>query len=371
VDVLTISAFAPSNSAFNFIEHKWSFISKCYTGVVWSAKLEGENKPPREQKQLPEEERQKKEAILFDNILVQAGSYLEGRTIAGSPIHYHPVPCLGEETEFSDYDQWYQLLSSKAKKKTILDPSSQDMLSTFQFLIRHCVRWERVLMFIRCRDDECSHCNSLPAPQETYQWISTYFNGHPPFPIKNPSNPAHYFSLIELINLHADTRSRLLENPPHAELGYCSEQQCQYVFLSKEDRKRHRWLCHSTPNTRSSSLSKRKQTKKRKQLANSNSEAPKQKKQKTEQVSSAEPISPVALVIEDRIEVLLEGDGPCFWLRGTLKRISKSDPAEHCVYFDDGSGKWFTWTGQEIDETPWRRAEIKELHPEPIDFEVI
>ena len=74
LDVLSAVSYAPGPSAGNMIEHAWAPRSKDLAGVTSPAALPGEA-PPCEQSGLGEDDKMRKEAVVFDLALCQLCSY--------------------------------------------------------------------------------------------------------------------------------------------------------------------------------------------------------------------------------------------------------------------------------------------------------
>ena len=60
-DLLSVSTYAARYSACNPIEHAWSPLSNLLAGVVISPKLEGDSKPPFDQRNLSADKVKEKE----------------------------------------------------------------------------------------------------------------------------------------------------------------------------------------------------------------------------------------------------------------------------------------------------------------------
>ena len=76
LDSLIIVTHAPGKSAYNPIEHAWSVLSRCLTGVTVAINVPGE-RPPHEQ-HLSDEELRRREAVVFDAAIDELYSYWEG-----------------------------------------------------------------------------------------------------------------------------------------------------------------------------------------------------------------------------------------------------------------------------------------------------
>ena len=70
---LFVTTHAPGYSAYNKVEHAWSFLSRCLTSVTFPMHLPGE-RPPAEQS-LSEDETVRKESVVFDQALNQLDGY--------------------------------------------------------------------------------------------------------------------------------------------------------------------------------------------------------------------------------------------------------------------------------------------------------
>ena len=65
-DMIIVASYAAGQSAYNMIEHAWSPLSNHLTSVKLPAILDCEDKPPKKQSVLSDEERAQKKRIMQD-----------------------------------------------------------------------------------------------------------------------------------------------------------------------------------------------------------------------------------------------------------------------------------------------------------------
>ena len=92
LDCLIIATHAPGQSAYNYIEHSWSVLSRSLTGVTLPNHLPDEQ-PPCEQ-HLPEEDRRRKESVVFDQAIDMLCGHWHHRKYDNHEIVPRKVNCL-------------------------------------------------------------------------------------------------------------------------------------------------------------------------------------------------------------------------------------------------------------------------------------
>ena len=68
-DLLSVSTYAARYSVYNPIDHAWSPLSNLLAGVVFSPKLEGDSKPPCDQRNLSSNKIKEKEYAVSDQAI--------------------------------------------------------------------------------------------------------------------------------------------------------------------------------------------------------------------------------------------------------------------------------------------------------------
>ena len=114
LDILGIVSYSARYSAYNNIEHLWSPMSKKLNSVLLPSKLEGEDQPPCKQSQLTAEEKEEKEAKVFDNAMdLVTNEYWRGAMINESDVVCNYRPCqsvLPESLPYGGYSGCLQTI---------------------------------------------------------------------------------------------------------------------------------------------------------------------------------------------------------------------------------------------------------------------
>ena len=87
LDILCVTSYAPHHSAFNPIEHAWSFLSRQLRSVTLPAVLPGDTRPPCALSGITHEERETKEKQMFDIAIDQLNQHWNGKLYNGYPVH--------------------------------------------------------------------------------------------------------------------------------------------------------------------------------------------------------------------------------------------------------------------------------------------
>ncbi|XP_033126527.1 uncharacterized protein LOC117124406, partial [Anneissia japonica] len=158
LDMLSITSYAPGQSAYNPIERTWSNLSKWLAGVKLPATLPDEDKPPCQQN-ISEEERLRKEKQVLKNAMTRLGEgYWSERSIAGHPVTVEQDdPDEALDLIYNDYEEVHTLLSGP-KKYVKNTPTLEEL----KFTVKHVDRRVCEVTFVKCRDSSCSHCCSRP-----------------------------------------------------------------------------------------------------------------------------------------------------------------------------------------------------------------
>ena len=91
LDMLSVFSYAARYSAFNPVEHLWSPLSNHLSGVVFSARLEGESKAPSQQSGLSNDEIKEKEKAVFDKALQELSQHWKDINFDGFPVKVEKV----------------------------------------------------------------------------------------------------------------------------------------------------------------------------------------------------------------------------------------------------------------------------------------
>ena len=155
LDCLIIATHAPGQSAYNYIEHAWSVLSRSLTGVTVPNHLPDEL-PPCEQ-HLPEEDRRRKESVVFDQAIDILCGHWHHRTYDDREIVPKKVNCLDPLQKYNDHELLHQF--SKASMKQISENVDlSEVRDLLVFLCRHAVRSTYLTLFLKCKSDTCDHC---------------------------------------------------------------------------------------------------------------------------------------------------------------------------------------------------------------------
>lgn len=249
MDLLAMVSYAPHNSAFGIIEHDWAIVSQKLAGIIFDPRLQKEDGtreelPPQKQTKLAPEERVKKEAILFDQILEELESLYQSIHTAGFKATPHTIKCMEPSGPYSDVREWQSFLKLKTAQT-----ANVEKLELVKCLVNHCVRWNDLLLFARCLESsDCSHCRSLP-PIRAPNLLKFCYVGNklsPPFPTRDPDNPEHFQCFSQIVHQNRKISRPI---PPLSSPEYCDE--CNFVFTSVADKERHWALLHNGRPTKS------------------------------------------------------------------------------------------------------------------------
>ena len=93
------------------IEHFWSSLSKKLSGVQFSPRVDGDDKPPCQVSGITAEEHRQKEAIVFDKVIDELCSiYWAGATFNGYPYNPVHIKCISEEAVYKGDDEIHSFL---------------------------------------------------------------------------------------------------------------------------------------------------------------------------------------------------------------------------------------------------------------------
>ena len=245
LDGLMVTCHAAGNSAFNKIEHAWSPPSKSLAGVTLPNALPGEV-PPEQQRELSEEERKSKLAAVFDSAIDELCSYWSRLTVDGFPVSASKVACVNSSLKYSDsHRQSLEEFLSASMKHIKENEGLVKMQKFLLFLCDHLNRSTYHLCFLKCAEDECSHCMNSPVQATDAVQFLRSFGGRICTPVFSQQYPEHYRTFME-----SNLARQLGQSPPLADealpsgvLGRC-DFNCSYVYLSARDKERHERMVH-------------------------------------------------------------------------------------------------------------------------------
>ena len=125
--------------------------------------MDGEdNLPPCHISGITTQEKQKKEARVFDEAIKQVcNAYWQDVKFATFPVLAVPIPCISDKPEYyTDYEEAHTCLQGPLRN--IRKPDNAKLLSELKFMVKHMVWRKNELIFRKCEDPLCSHCSSKP-----------------------------------------------------------------------------------------------------------------------------------------------------------------------------------------------------------------
>ena len=196
LDILILCSYAPRHSAHNMIEHARSPLSRYLVGVTLSITLPGEDKPPCQQSDLAESEREAKESTLFDNAIKELNGYWEDCCYDSFPIYPHGVLCSQSEFPYDDHESIHRFLHAGIRE-TESNEKFQQYQKELQFISRHATRDVCYLQLCRCSSDDCDHCSSRPVREPALMELIRTSGGRVFVPTPSKRHPGHYLTWLE------------------------------------------------------------------------------------------------------------------------------------------------------------------------------
>ena len=111
LDILCITSFSARFSAYNRIEHLWSPMSKRLASVIFSAKAEGDTKPPSSLSRITAEEKTKKEAEVFDRAISEL-CQVHWKDAEFDTFKVHAIPVLCNDPQPNSHDIMNEFLKA-------------------------------------------------------------------------------------------------------------------------------------------------------------------------------------------------------------------------------------------------------------------
>ena len=245
LDMLCVTSFAARYSAYNPIEHLWSVLSKKLASVRLSAVATGDNKAPYYLSGISEEQRKAKEAVVFDEAVVEITDVHWNRTVFDEfPVIPVPVKCSDQFP--SDHEQVSKFL--KAPLREIRDGSTYaNLIQEFRFLLAHVNRHYNEIMFLKCQESGCTHCTQNPVRAKE---VFSFLTGRKMklfYPLPSSEHVGHFSTYLEMCSKKPEqlpeADSHLPSYKDNDGLGRCPH--CpNFVFLSKTEKKRHFQVYH-------------------------------------------------------------------------------------------------------------------------------
>ena len=150
-DLLSVSTYAARYSAYNPIEHAWSPLSNLLAGVVFSPKLEGNSKPPCDQRNLSASEIKEKEYAVFDKAISDLAHCWENAEFNGYPVRVKAIICGEDKLKWGNYSTVKDFF-----KAPLIDLHKyKDLKNECKSMFRHLDRHSNEAVFIRYKDRSC------------------------------------------------------------------------------------------------------------------------------------------------------------------------------------------------------------------------
>ena len=102
-DLFLVSTYAARYSAYNPIEHVWSPLSSSLAGAVFSPKLEGDSKPPCDQRNLSANQIKEEKYAVFDKAISDLAHRWESAEFHGYSIKVKAIICGENDLKWGNY----------------------------------------------------------------------------------------------------------------------------------------------------------------------------------------------------------------------------------------------------------------------------
>ena len=242
LDVLILQSYAPGHSRFNPIERSWSQLTKWLVGVVLPPDIDGT---------VPKDTDAERWNKVLDNAVQLCSKFWHGKSYAGFRIAIETF--LTSNPIISHLKTTHNLLhtfTNAGSKKISESPELSILQKKYQFFVQHANRKGYQIEFVRCEENSCHHCSSLPKRKNEMLEAMKLFGGTSPAPEQSIFHPGHYRTFLDLL------QSAMFQNREGKEvrkvMNNCTENGlcpmgCSYVFFSKADKKRHMILMGHPP----------------------------------------------------------------------------------------------------------------------------
>ncbi|XP_038052788.1 uncharacterized protein LOC119725453 [Patiria miniata] len=223
-----------SSSALNPVERLWAPCTRALTSTSIPAALPGELPPKRQS--LSQDERERKDAEVFNNAMERVKHYWKGLHYAGHPVTTITTPSGTQDAPFNDFDRVHTAVSSSATRLR----EDRAVNDEYKFVMRHMDRRIGMVIFAKCADPGCQHCSSNPpVAGDMLQCVRDF-----PTPVPSLDHPGHFFTFIEALRRGRDPPCEHMPLFQQKSLGRCKETGCKYVFTRKKDIDDHRRKLH-------------------------------------------------------------------------------------------------------------------------------
>ena len=245
LDILIIQCYAPGHSRFNAIERLWAILTKWLIGVILPIDILGE---------VPDENSDEWLKVL-DQAASLCAKFWDGKFHDGFKVSAQTF--LSTDPLLEDLKKSHSMLNEfvyASAKKIKETPHLLNLQNDYKFFVRHCNRKAYQIEFIRCHEDSCTHCSTLPKRENEFLDLINEFGGSCPEPEKSLLFPGHYATFLDQLRIlktgHGKAKKKTSSECPSAIFGRC-KLGCSYIFFSDCDRKRHnRLMGHPTQRKR-------------------------------------------------------------------------------------------------------------------------
>ena len=123
LDVVIVMTYAPGQSKYNPIERQWAPRSRDLSGLILSACVPGEDKPPTQQANLTEEQKTQKQKAVHREAIVQLCSIWNQRTYDGYKVTALAIPNPEEDESAELEEEQIDDLASAGVRRLRDDPT--------------------------------------------------------------------------------------------------------------------------------------------------------------------------------------------------------------------------------------------------------
>ncbi len=246
LDALLLTSYAPGESAYNPIEHLWSFVTVALSGTQLSATVPGEKILPMNQNSLSGEQKRDKLATVLDNAMEKTSRVLNKLHFDTFPMHCTYQHCSSKNLPFFDYEEVKRDLTSGVRNYR----QNEVVKREFEFLTKHVDRRIDFLALKKCKDPACTYCISRPWKSIP---VKSFFEQNRAFPDPtfDPQFSGHFYTFLDHINGRVEAATA-------TDLSFYRRQEIiqkiglpfrcpicpSYLFRSKADRQIHFSFLH-------------------------------------------------------------------------------------------------------------------------------
>lgn len=221
-----------------------------------SPKLDGDNRPPLEQRDLSAADIREKEYAVFDKALTDLECYWQDTKFDNFDVVTERIPCGDDPLKWDDLENVKRFFKAPLRDIHQFSELSNECKRMFRHLDRHL----NEIVFVRCNDRSC--CSEWQS--DNLQRYLQAFDFRFPAPTFDVIHEGHYDTFlqrsIKQIRLTNDSEFNFADDgqplATKAALGSCSF--CpMFRFKSKTERERHVGMFHRRQKKRSSEVTKK------------------------------------------------------------------------------------------------------------------